>query len=58
MTPCTANRRLNIYEDTYSAEGQLVGNVDWCHFSYKGYEVVYRPTEKSNWFVPVLGVWV
>ena len=58
MTPCTASRRLNIYEGTYSAEGQLVGNVDWCHFSYKGYEVAYRPTEKSNWFVPVLGVWV
>lgn len=39
-------------------EGQLVGDVDWCHFSYKGYEVIYRPTEKSNWFVPVLGVWI
>ena len=40
------------------AEGQLVSDVDWCHFSYKGYEVIYRPTEKSNWFVPVLGVWI
>lgn len=39
-------------------EGQLVGDVDWCHFNYKGYEVIYRPTEKSNWFVPVLGVWI
>ena len=58
MTPCTASRLPDIYEGTYSAEGQLVGNVDWCHFSYKDYEVIYRLTEKSNWFVPVLGVWV
>lgn len=32
-----------------------MGNVDWCHFSYKDYEVAYRPTEKNNWFAPVLG---
>lgn len=36
----------------------LIGNFDTCQLSYGGYEVIYRPTEKSNWFVPVLGVWI
>ena len=38
-------------------EGQLVADVDWCHFSYKGHEAIYRLTEKSNWFAPILGAW-
>lgn len=40
------------------AEDQLVADVDWCHFSYKGHEAIYRLTEKSNWFAPILGAWV
>lgn len=36
----------------------LIGDFGTCRLSYEGYEVIYRPTEKSNWFVPVLGVWI
>ena len=56
MTPCTISRLPDRYGGP--AEGQLVADVDWCHFSYRGYEVICRPAEKSNWFVPVPEVWV
>ena len=56
MMLCTIIRLPDKYEGL--AEGQLVADVDRFRFGYKDYEVIYRPTEKSNWFVPVLGVWV
>lgn len=55
-TPCIVSRLPDKYEGL--AEGQLVADIDWFRFGYKGYEVIYRPTEKSNWFVPVPEVWV
>ena len=43
--------------ESYMYRNQI-RSLDDCYLSHNGYQVVYRPTDKSNWFVPVLGAWI